>query len=152
MEVILLEKIQNLGGLGDQVKVKAGYGRNFLIPNGKAVPATRENVQKFEERRAELENQQAETLKKAQDRAEKLNQVSVSISRKASAEGKLFGSVGTIDISEAVNATGVELAKQEILLPEGPFRVIGEYTVDVQLHADVQASIRLNVIQEEEQP
>lgn len=152
MEVILLEKIHNLGGLGDQVRVKAGYGRNFLIPNGKAVPATKENVQKFEERRAELEKQQAEVLKKAQDRAEKLNEVSVTVTRKASAEGKLFGSVGTIDISEAVTAAGVELAKQEILLPEGPFRVLGEYTVDIQLHADVQAAIRLNIVQEEEQP
>lgn len=152
MEVILLEKIHNLGGLGDQVKVKAGYGRNFLIPNGKAVPATKENVQKFEEKRAELEKQQTEVQEKARERAEKLNEVAVTISRKAGAEGKLFGSVGTMDISEAVNAAGVELAKQEILLPEGPFRVVGEYTVDIQLHADVQAAIRLNIVQEEEQP
>ena len=151
MEVILLEKIQNLGNLGDQVKVKAGYGRNYLIPNGKAVSATPANVEKFEARRAELEKVQAENLAKAQARAEKLNQVSVTITRKAGSEGKLFGSVGTIDISEAVKEAGEELAKHEIRLPEGPFRTTGEFEVAVHLHADVEASIKINIVAEEEQ-
>ena len=151
MEVILLEKIQNLGKLGDQVKVKAGYGRNYLIPNGKAVSATAANVEKFEARRAELEKIQAEHLEKAQTRAEKLNQVSVTISRKAGTEGKLFGSVGTADITEAVKEAGAELAKHEIRLPDGPFRTTGEFEVALHLHADVEATIRLNIVAEEEQ-
>jgi large subunit ribosomal protein L9 len=151
MEVILLEKIQNLGKLGDKVKVKAGYGRNFLIPSGKAVSATSTNIEKFEARRAELEKHEAELLQKAQTRAEQLNQVSVTIARKAGSEGKLFGSVGTADITEAVMATGVELAKHEIRLPEGPFRTIGEFTVDIHLHADVDSAIRISIVAEEEQ-
>ena len=151
MEVILLEKIQNLGNLGDQVKVKAGYGRNYLIPNGKAVSATQANIEKFETRRAELEKIQVEKLEKAQVRAEQLNQVSVTIARKAGTEGKLFGSVGTADISEAVKEAGQELAKHEIRLPEGPFRTIGEFEVIVHLHADVEATVRINIIAEEEQ-
>lgn len=151
MEVILLEKIQSLGKLGDKVKVKAGYGRNFLIPSGKAVSATVANIEKFEARRAELEKHETELLQKAQVRAEQLNQVSVTIARKAGSEGKLFGSVGTVDITESVMATGVELAKHEIRLPEGPFRTIGEFTVDIHLHADVDSAIRINIIAEEEQ-
>ena len=150
MEVILLEKIQNLGNLGDQVKVKAGYGRNYLIPHGKAVSATRANIEKFEARRAELEKNQAEQLEISQVRAEQLKQVSITIARKAGAEGKLFGSVGTADISEAVKQTGVELAKHEVRLPDGPFRITGEFTVDVHLHADVEASIKLIIVAEEE--
>lgn len=150
MEVILLEKIQNLGNLGDQVKVKAGFGRNYLIPNGKAVSATRANIEKFEARRAELEKVQSEKLQNAQARAEKLNQVSVSLVRKAGSEGKLFGSVGTTDISEAVQETGVELAKQEIRLPTGPFRTTGEFEVSVHLHADVEATIKITILAEEE--
>lgn len=151
MEVILLEKIKNLGNLGDKVRVKAGYGRNYLIPNGKAAPATAANVEKFESRRAELEKNQAGILEQAQGRAEQLKQVAVTIARKAGTEGKLFGSVGTADISMAVKATGVELAKHEIRLPDGPFRTLGEFEVSVQLHADVEASIRINIIAEEEQ-
>lgn len=150
MEVILLEKIQNLGNLGDQVKVKSGYGRNYLIPHGKAVSATPANIEKFESRRAELEKMQADLLEKAQSRAEQLNQVSITITRKAGAEGKLFGSVGTVDISEAVKQTGVELAKHEVRLPYGPFRATGDYTVDIHLHADVEASIKLVIAAEEE--
>lgn len=150
MEVILLEKIHNLGGLGDQVKVKPGYGRNYLIPGGKAVPATPENVKKFEEQRAELEKSQAEASEKARERAEQLNQVEVSIARKAGGEGKLFGSVGTLDIAEAVSTTGVELEKQEIILPEGPFRTTGDFEVDVQLAADIEARIRIRIVPEEE--
>ncbi len=150
MEVILLETIHNLGQLGDKVKVRPGYGRNFLIPQGKAVFATLENVEKFEAQRAELEKAQAEALTKAQERADKLNTVTITIARKASGEGKLFGSVSTIDIAEAVTNTGNELAKQEVLLPDGPFRSIGTFEVNLQLHADIQATITLNVVAEED--
>lgn len=150
MEVILLEKVYNLGELGDKVNVKPGYGRNYLIPSGKAVSATKENVAKFEERKAELEKQQQEALAAANARAEKLKDVSVSIARKAGGEGKLFGSVSTIDISEAVTATGTELEKHEIRMPEGPIRATGEYEFDVQLHADVMTTIKVVVIEEEE--
>ncbi len=150
MEVILLEKIKNLGSLGDQVKVKSGFGRNFLIPNGKAVSATPKNVEKFNARREELEKTQAELLAVAQERAEKLGAVSVTIARKAGGEGKLFGSVGTVDISEAVKAVGVELAKHEVRLPDGPFRSIGEFSVIVHLHADVETSVKVNITAEEE--
>ena len=150
MEVILLEKIHNLGNLGDQVKVKSGYGRNFLIPGGKAVSATPGNIKKFEARRAELEQAQAEALDKAKARAELLNKVSITLARKAGPEGKLFGSVGTVDISEAVTQTGVKLAKHEVRLPHGPFRTVGEHEVAVHLHADVEAKIKINIVAEEE--
>lgn len=150
MEVILLEKVYNLGELGDKVNVKPGYGRNYLIPSGKAVSATKENVAKFEERKAELEKQQQEALAAANARAEQLKDVSVSIARKAGGEGKLFGSVSTIDISEAVTATGTELEKHEIRMPEGPIRATGEYEFDVQLHADVMTTIKVVVIEEKE--
>ena len=150
MNVILLEKIHKLGNLGEQVRVKAGYGRNFLIPSGKAIPATPENVGKFEAKRAELEKIQAEVLEKAATRALKLNEVSVTLIRKAGSEGKLFGSIGTIDIAEAVTQTGVELAKHEIRLPRGPFRTVGQYEVDIHLHADVNAKVKINIVAEEE--
>lgn len=150
MEVILLEKVHKLGELGDQVKVKPGFGRNYLIPSGKAVSATPDNIAKFDARRAELEKQQQETLSAATSRAEKLNAVNISIARKAGTEGKLFGSVGTIDIAAAVTESGVELAKQEIRLPEGPIRSTGEFEVDVQLHADVSATVKVSVVAEEE--
>ncbi|MCG8380381.1 MAG: 50S ribosomal protein L9 [Proteobacteria bacterium] len=150
MDVILLEKVHRLGDLGDQVKVKPGFGRNYLIPSGKAVSATPENIARFDARRAELEKQQQEALIKANERAEKLNDLGVSVARKAGAEGKLFGSVGTIDIAEAVSNSGVELAKHEIRLPEGPIRTIGEHELTVQLHADVAATIKVNVVPEED--
>ncbi len=149
MEVILLEKIQKLGELGQQVSVKPGFGRNFLIPTGKAVPASKENVEKFEAKRAELEKAQAETLVAAEERATKLNDVTITIARKAGSEGKLFGSVSNHDIAEAVNAAGVELAKSEVQLPEGPFRALGEFEVTAQLHPDVTATVKL-VIEVEE--
>ena len=149
MEVILLEKVHKLGGLGDRVNVKPGFGRNYLIPSGKAVSATADNIAKFDARRAELEKQEQDALNEANARAEKLNATSVSIARKAGDEGKLFGSVGTADIAEAVTATGVELSKQEIRLPEGPIRSTGEIELDVQLHADVTATIKVNVVAEE---
>jgi large subunit ribosomal protein L9 len=150
MEVILLEKVHKLGALGDKVNVKPGFGRNYLIPSGKAVSATKDNIAKFDARRAELEKQQQEAVAEATARAEKLNALSVSIARKAGEEGKLFGSVGTVDIAEAATAAGVELAKHEIRLPEGPIRSIGEIELDVQLHADVAATIKVNVVAEEE--
>lgn len=151
MEVILLEKVHKLGELGDQVKVKPGFGRNYLIPSGKAVSATVDNIAKFDARRAELEKNQQESLTAASARAEKLNAVSISIARKAGAEGKLFGSVGTIDIADTVTESGVELAKHEIRLPDGPIRSTGEFEVDVNLHADVSAKIKVNVVAEEEE-
>jgi large subunit ribosomal protein L9 len=145
MEVILLEKIRRLGDLGDKVKVKPGFGRNFLIPEGKAVPATPENIAKFEARRAELEKTQAEALATAAARAEKLNALTLTIRRKAGEEGKLFGSVSTGDIAEAAVAAGAELHKHEVRLPEGPFRAVGEYEVTLNLHADVDAKVKLHI-------
>lgn len=150
MEIILLEKVHKLGALGDRVNVKPGFGRNYLIPSGKAVSATTDNIAKFDARRAELEKQQQEAVSLATARAEKLDGIVVSIARKAGDEGKLFGSVGTADIAEAVTATGTELAKNEIRLPEGPIRSIGELEFDIQLHADVTATIKVNVVAEEE--
>lgn len=150
MEVILLEKIQKLGELGQQVQVKPGYGRNYLIPNGKAVSATPDNVAKFEGRREELERAQADALGKAKIRAEKIKDISVSIAKKAGAEGKLFGSVGTLDISAAVTAAGEELDKHEVILAEGPLRMIGEYEVTLHLHADVDVQVKVIVVAEDE--
>jgi large subunit ribosomal protein L9 len=150
MEVILLEKVHNLGNLGDQVRVKPGYGRNFLIPNGKAVPATKLNIEKFEARRAELEKVQADTLAKATARAAAMNGLSVTLVRKAGTEGKLYGSVGTVDISEAVTEAGQALARHEVRLPDGPFRNIGEYEVEVDLHSDITARIKIVISAEEE--
>jgi len=149
MDVILLEKVRNLGNLGDQVNVKPGYGRNFLIPNGKAVPATKPNIEKFEGRRAELEMAQSDILAKATARAEAMSTVSITISKKAGTEGKLYGSVGTVDISEAVTATGLELAKHEVRLPDGVLRNLGEYEVEIHLHADVNSKIKLSIVAEE---
>lgn len=148
MEVILLEKINKLGELGDQVNVKAGYGRNYLIPVGKAVSATAENVEKFESRRTELEKAQADSLSAATARAEKLNGTEITLERIAGEEGKLFGSVSGADIAEAVVATGVELAKNEVRLPEGPLRVVGEFEVDVHIHAEIDAKIKVIVVAE----
>jgi len=151
MEVILLEKIQNLGDLGQTVRVKPGYARNFLLPTGKAIPATAENQAEFEARRAELERQQTDALGAAQAKADALAGVSVTIARKAGEEGKLFGSVGTQDIAEAVTAAGVgvELTRQEVRLPAGSLREVGEYEVGVHFHADVDATIAVNVVAEE---
>ncbi len=149
MQVILLEKVQNLGELGDKVTVRPGYGRNYLIPKGKAVAATEDNLAEFERRRAELEKTQADALGKAGQRAEALREVSVSISRKAGEEGKLFGSVGTGDIAEAVTAAGVELHKHEVRLPEGPLRQAGEYDIVLHLHADVDAAVKVVVVPED---
>lgn len=150
MEVILLEKIQNLGKLGQMVRVKPGYGRNYLIPRGKAVPATKQNIEKFEARRAELEMAEATILEKATARAESMNGLIITLKRKAGEEGKLYGSVGTVDISEAVTETGIELQRNEVRLPDGPFRQTGEYDVDISLHADVNATVRVVIVPEED--
>jgi large subunit ribosomal protein L9 len=148
MEIILLQKVDNLGDLGDTVQVKRGYGRNFLIPSGRAVPATPENRQTFETRRAELQKEAAEKLAQAERRKEVLDGMAISIACKAGDEGRLFGSVGTMDIAKAVNEAGVELAKKEVILPNGAFRVAGEYEVDLHLHADVNAALKLSIIPE----
>jgi large subunit ribosomal protein L9 len=146
MEVILLEKIANLGNLGDKVKVRNGYGRNYLMPQGKATAATAENVATFEARRAELEKAAAEKKASAEARAAQLNELEVTITAVAGDEGKLFGSIGTTDIADALTASGVEVAKSEVRLPNGTIRQTGEYDVAVHLHTDVEASVRLVVI------
>ncbi len=149
MDVILLEKVRNLGGLGDQVKVKSGYGRNYLLPKGKAVIATKDNVAKFEERRAELEAKANEQLAVAQGRAEKLAGMGVvTIVARAGEEGKLFGSVTASDVADAVTAAGVEVAKSEVKMPEGALRQIGEFELMVQLHTDVVQNITVQVVAE----
>jgi large subunit ribosomal protein L9 len=148
MQVILLEKIGKLGNLGDQVNVKAGYGRNFLIPFGKAVPATEANVAAFETRRAELEAAAAAKLAEATARAEKLAELSVTIEANVGEGGKLFGSIGTRDIADAVNAAGAEIDKSEVRMPEGPIREIGSYDVAVQLHSDVIQTVSVTVVAE----
>lgn len=149
MEVILLEKTRNLGNLGDKVKVRNGYGRNFLIPHGKAVPATEANIKFFEERRAELEKQANEKLAAAQARADRLAEIgAVTIPAKAGDEGKLFGSVGTRDIAEAITAAGVAVAKAEVLMPNGAIRNTGDFELTVQLHSDVAATIKVSVVPE----
>lgn len=145
MQIILLEKVANLGQLGDIVKVKDGYARNFLIPQGKAKRATEANLKEFEARRAELEKQQAEILVAAQARGEKLEGAVVVVAQKAGVDGRLFGSVGNADIADAITATGVEVKKAEVRLPEGPFKAIGEYSVEVALHHDVVVTITLQV-------
>ncbi|HEX2549614.1 MAG TPA: 50S ribosomal protein L9 [Gammaproteobacteria bacterium] len=150
MEVILLEKIRNLGSLGSRVKVKAGYGRNFLIPKGKAVYATAENVKKFEARRAELEKAEAELLKAAELKRDALAGLNtVTMTAKAGEEGKLFGSIGTRDIADAITEAGVEVSKSDVSLPNGVLRQTGEYEIEIELHGDLKAIVKLNVIAED---
>ncbi|HAB79011.1 MAG TPA: 50S ribosomal protein L9 [Glaciecola sp.] len=149
MNIILLDKVANLGGLGDQVSVKSGYARNFLFPQGKAVPATKLNVEKFEARRAELEAKIAEVLAVAQARADQLTALEpVSIAAPAGDEGKLFGSIGTRDIADAVSAAGVKVTKAEVKLPTGTLRDLGEYDIDVQLHAEVTTTVKVVIVAE----
>ncbi|GAA4651739.1 50S ribosomal protein L9 [Kistimonas scapharcae] len=143
MEVILLEKIANLGDLGTQVKVKAGYGRNYLIPFGKAVPATKANIADFDARRAELEKAAAAKLVEAEKRAASLAEIELTITAKAGDEGKLFGSIGTRDLADAITSAGVEVAKSEVRMPTGPIRMVGEYDIAVQLHSDVASSVKV---------
>jgi len=146
MEVILLKKVGGLGDLGDKVAVRPGYGRNYLIPQGAAVPATEANVKAFEERRAELEAQAAETLAHAEARREQFEGLTVTIPRKAGDEGRLFGSVGTADIASAVTEAGIELAKSEVRLPKGALRNTGEYEVELHLHSDVNVVILVEIV------
>ena len=148
MEVILLDKVVSLGQLGDVVNVKPGYARNFLIPQGIAVRATKTNLESFEARRAELEREQTARLTEAQKRADQMAGLALEIPVKAGDEGKLFGSVGSREIADAVTEAGQEVSKDEVLLPVGPLRSIGEFTVDLQLHSDVTASVTVNVIPE----
>ena len=143
MEVILLEKVENLGGLGDRVQVKPGYGRNFLIPSGKATPATEEHIKAFEARRAELEKMAANALAEAEARRDRLSDMTITIKAKAGDEGKLFGSVGTADIAAAIVAAGVDVERSEVRLPEGAFRQLGEYRVQLHLHTDVNTELTL---------
>ncbi|BBN59391.1 50S ribosomal protein L9 [Hydrogenovibrio marinus] len=145
MNVILLEKVQKLGGLGDQVTVKSGYARNFLIPQGKAKPATKDNIAEFEARRAELEKQATEALAAAQAIFEKMNGTVVSIESVAGDEGKLFGSVGTADIADALQAAGFDVERKAVRMPEGSLRHVGTFEIDVELHSDVVASITVEV-------
>jgi len=141
MEIILLEKVDNVGGIGDRVRVKSGYARNYLIPHGKATLATAANIAKFESRRADLEAKAAAELAAAQARAKKLEGLVLKIEMQAGAEGKLFGSVGTVDIAEAIGKRGVEVERSEIRLREGPLRVVGEHHIDLHLHTDVNVEI-----------
>ena len=146
MQIILLEKIGGLGNLGDVVTVKNGYARNFLIPSGKAKRATAANLQEFEARRAELEAKQAEILADAQARQEKLNGQTITVAQKAGVDGRLFGSVTNADIADAIRAAGVEAAKANVRLPEGPFKAVGEYEVEVALHTDAVAKLTVAVV------
>ena len=145
MQIILLERVAGLGNLGDVVTVKNGYARNFLIPTAKAKRATEANLKEFEERRAELEAKQAAVLADAQARQAKLDGQTITISQKAGVDGRLFGSVTNADITDAIKATGIEVVKANVRLPEGPFKAVGEYTVEVALHADAVATITVVV-------
>ncbi|KJS05309.1 MAG: 50S ribosomal protein L9 [Gammaproteobacteria bacterium BRH_c0] len=149
MEVILLEKVGKLGAIGTKVKVKSGYGRNYLIPTGKAIFATQGNIAAFEQRRAELEQAAAERKAEAEARAAKLATLgTVTIGANAGDEGKLFGSIGTRDIAAALTAAGLEISKSEVKLPEGAIRDLGEFEVDIQLHADVTQAVKVVIVAE----
>ncbi|MGP9468512.1 LSU ribosomal protein L9p [Halomonas citrativorans] len=148
MEVILLDNIGKLGGLGDKVTVKPGYGRNYLVPYGLAVPATKENVEAFQAQRAELEAQAAERKAEAEARAEQLNDIELSLVSKAGDEGKLFGSIGPRDLADAISSAGIDVAKSEVRMPQGPIRQTGEYDIDLHLHAEVDAVVRVVVVAE----
>ena len=149
MQVILLDKVAHLGGVGSQVEVKAGFARNYLIPQGKAVMATKANIEHFEARRAELEEKAAQALAAAADRATRLEALgSVTIAAKAGDEGRLFGSIGTRDIAEAITAKGVEVAKSEVRLPNGLIRTLGEHEVTFQFHGEVFSHLNVVIVAE----
>ena len=149
MEVVLLQKVKNLGSLGDKVKVKPGYGRNFLVPQGKAVPANAANVAEFEKRRSEYEAKANQVMSSAETRKAALEGATVTIKANASPEGKLFGSVGPRDIADAFSAAGHPLEKAEVVMGEGPIRHIGEFEIHVHLHADVQTTVKVTVAAED---
>ena len=146
MEVILLERIAGLGGLGDRVDVKPGYARNYLVPQGKALSATERNIARFKERRAELERQAADEVVRATRRSEDLGALELVITRRAGGEGRLFGSVGIIDIAEAATEAGVEVRRNEVRMPDGPIRQTGRYEVSIRVHPDVEAAVRVAVV------
>jgi len=148
MQVILMEKVVNLGNLGDVVKVRDGFARNFLIPQGKAKRATPDNLKAFEARRAELEKAQADSLAKAQERAAKLEGLMVQITQKAGVDGRLFGSVGNYDIVEALEKQGVEIERSQVRMPQGPLKQVGDYPIQIALHGDVVATITVSVLGE----
>ena len=149
MELVLLQKVKNLGGLGDKVRVKPGYGRNFLIPQGQAVPATAANVAEFEKRRAEYEAKANDVMSAAEARKATLEGATVTINANASAEGKLFGSVGPRDIADAFSAAGKPLNKSEVVMGEGPIRHTGEFEIQIHLHADVHTTVKIIVAADE---
>jgi large subunit ribosomal protein L9 len=149
MEIILLQKVANLGNIGDRVKVKSGYGRNFLLPQGKATLATAANIAKFEARRAEFEKTAREELSGAQGRAAKLEGVKLSLTAKAGSEGKLFGSIGTSDIAEALTRQGHAIERSEVRLPHGPIRQAGDHVVQVHLHTDITVDVPVVIVAEE---
>ena len=149
MELILLQKVTNLGNLGDRVKVKPGYGRNFLVPQGKAVPATQANIETFKARRAEYEAKAAQMTNDATARAATLEDASVTIKANASTEGKLFGSVGPRDIADAFTAAGKPVSKSEVVMPEGAIRRVGEFEVIIHLHADIERTVKVEVVPED---
>jgi large subunit ribosomal protein L9 len=146
MNVILLESVENLGGIGDLVKVKPGYGRNFLLPQGKAALATAANMKKIEARRTELEKAAAEELSKARTRAKAINGIELVIPANAGSEDKLFGSVGPVDIAEALAAVQIEVERSEIRMPDGPIHVLGDFEIGVHLHSDVNAAVSVRVV------
>ncbi len=148
MEVILLEKIANLGNLGDRVTIKSGYGRNYLVPQGKAVAATANKIVEFEARRAELEKAAVEKLSAAEKLGNELSKLEVVITHKAGDEGRLFGSVGTLNIAEAITAAGIAVEKHQIRLPHGTIRHIGDYSIDINLHSDVIVTLSIKVAAE----
>ncbi|MDD1618910.1 MAG: large subunit ribosomal protein L9 [Methylococcaceae bacterium NSP1-1] len=148
MEVILLEKIANLGNLGDKVTIKSGYGRNYLVPQGKAVAATAKKIAEFEARRAELEKAAAEKLSAAQKLGNELSKLQIVITHKAGDEGRLFGSVGTHNIAEAITEAGIAVEKQQIRLPHGAIRHIGEFPIDINLHSDVIVTLTIKIAAE----
>ncbi|MDA8107815.1 MAG: 50S ribosomal protein L9 [Betaproteobacteria bacterium] len=148
MQVILMEKLPNLGNLGDVVKVKDGYARNYLIPQGKAKRATEANLKAFEARRAELENAQAAALAKAQERAAKLEGLMLQITQKAGVDGRLFGSVTNYDVVEALKAQGIEVERSEVRMPQGPLKQVGDHHIEIALHSDVVATITVSVLGE----
>lgn len=149
MEVILLQKVANLGNIGDRVKVRSGFGRNFLLPKGKATLATPEHVARFEAHRAELEKAAREQLQGAEERAEAMKDFKLTITAKAGTEGKLFGSIGTSDIAEACTKAGFKVERSEVRLPSGPLRMVGEHTVSLHLHADIDVPVAVSIIAEE---
>ena len=150
MEIILIEKIDRLGGLGDLVNVKSGFARNYLLPTGKAKVATAENVAEIEARRAELEKAAADALKAAETKRDQVAKLEISITSKSGTEGKLFGSVGNADIADAVTAAGVEVAKRDVRLPDGPIRLAGDYEITLHLHTDVDAVVKVTIIGDED--